>query len=101
MWIARAVYERLLEHKAMADWLRVRVNQLERERALLLQRALAVPIEAPELLREAPQMLPPRDVQSANGLPNIAGVDFEDIGDELAQSLGVFHDHEGRIRYRS
>lgn len=108
MWISREAYERLhrdaIEHKTLAEWLRVRVNQLERERALLLQRALALPMEAPELLREEPArpIAPPttHDLVRANGLPHLAGIDFDDLGDELAQSLGIDHDSEGRIRYR-
>lgn len=108
MWIARDTYERLqreaVEYKTLAEWFRLRVNQLERERALLLQRALQLPIEAPELLREEPArpLAPPttHDLVHGNGLPHLAGVDFEDVGDDLAASLGIHHDSEGRIRYR-
>jgi hypothetical protein len=106
VWISRKAYEGLqrqaVEHKTLADWLRVRVNQLERERAQLLQRALSIPIEAPELLREEPaRPLPsPGDLLRANGVPALGNLDFDDIGDDLAQSLGIDHDSEGRIRYR-
>lgn len=107
MWITRSEYDRLrtesTANKTLADWLRLRVNQLERERAQLLQRALQLPIEAPELLREEPARLAPpstQDLLRANGVPQIAGLDFDDIGDELAESLGIGHDSEGRIRYR-
>lgn len=105
MWISRATLDHLqkrnAELEAANDWLRVRLNQCERERAMLLQRALSIPIEAPELLREEPRPLAPREVLNANGLPNLAGIDFEDVGDDLAASLGIAHDQEGRIRYRS
>lgn len=111
MWITRKEYDGLVKGLLLMqgraekaelnfEWMRVRVNQLERERAVLLQRALEVPIEAPELLRDDPRPLPPQEIVRANGLPNLAGIDFEDIGDELAQSHGILHDEEGRIRYR-
>lgn len=104
MWIAREAFERLMkrlgELEATAEWTRVRLNQCERERAMLLQRALALPIEAPELIRDDPRPLPPPGPVNGTGLPNLAGVDFDDLGDDLAQSIGVFHDEEGRIRYR-
>ena len=58
------------------DWLRMKVNQLERERAQLIEKAYNITLPAPELTRHVAADVP--DAFS-----------FEDIGDDLAKRLGM------------
>jgi len=63
------------------NWMRVKINQLELERAGLLEKAYAIKLPAvPELIRTS---LPKQSD------PNLfAG--FDDIGDDVARALGGF-----------
>ncbi len=59
------------------DWLRIRVNALEVERAQLLKKAYGIETPVPELVR-TPQIL-----------PELGSALFEDVGDEAAKSMGL------------
>ena len=94
------IRERAIQHvaenarlKADVDWLRTRVNQLEKERAILLREVshLDVPIPSIEPVRSVMTSPLPAGFQ----LPS-----FEDVGDEEADRLGVAHDDEGRAVYQ-
>ena len=69
------------------DFLRLRVNQLEAERAMLLQSVTKLPMPVPQLVmttpREAPQ--PIRDF-------------FTDLGDEAAKAMGIEHNPDGTLK---
>ena len=59
------------------DWLRIRVNALETERAQLIEKAYGIKVPIPEIVRTP---VHPIDFNSAL---------FEDVGDETAKELGL------------
>ena len=59
------------------DWLRIRINTLEAERAQLIEKAYGIKIPVPELVR-----------QNVNPLELNADL-FTDIGDDAAKKLGM------------
>lgn len=75
------------------DWLRHRVNALEKQNAVLLQKATGVAMPVPEIVSTRPGSLsvPPADFDH---MP-----DFEDVGDEAAKRLGISHDEHGNISF--
>ncbi len=62
-----------------AEWLRIRVNALEVERAQLIEKAYGIKLPAPELVRPAP---PASAFDSRN-------LSFDDLGDTVAKELGL------------
>lgn len=58
------------------DWLRMKVNQLEFERAGLLEKAYNIKLPVPEIARQH-QPIDPNEFS------------FEDLGDDLAKKLGL------------
>ena len=60
------------------DWLRLRVNALETERAQLIKKAYGIDLPVPEIVR-APQF--PIDFNPASM--------FEDVGEKTARELGL------------
>lgn len=117
MWISRKTYETYgkqvseITHERIAaqvraatlveqnkvlqtnlDWLRVRVNQLEHERAQLLWNYLGVKVQIPEIQRVSPTAdTPPHPLSE---LPS-----FNDVGEAEAKRLGIEWDAEGRVVY--
>ena len=73
------------------DWLRVRVTQLEMERAQMLYNYTGVKVPTPIIDRK-PEVHGPEG--AAAGLPN-----FEDVGDAEAARLGVGWNPDGTVRY--
>lgn len=110
MWIKRELFERLIEGRAKAeaqanvlanriiaqdvtlDWLKVRLTQLEYERAQLINNYMGVKIPVPELVKEE-QTHPMITAEQVLG----ATIDFSDIGDEAAKTQGLDWDGEGRL----
>lgn len=97
------------------DWLTSHVNRLELERAELLKRVLNITLPVPVIARE-PESHP--ELAHALGLgqpiperprpegedPGVAAAamglsSFEDMGDTLAERLGVGHDSAGNVKY--
>ena|SRR5436190_13236882 len=74
------------------EWARVRLNQIEAERASLLQALVHVPIQPVAIER------PDEPVSAGAGLPNTLGFDFEDIGDDAARHYGIDHEARGAVR---
>ena len=66
----------LAAQRANFDWLKAKVNQLEYERAALLQQTSNVSIPVPEIMQRPPTNLPDQGA-------------FEDVGDRLAQALNL------------
>ncbi len=137
MWIRRSHYEHLFRmlaearerivqlerqeagHTSTIEWLRVHVNRLEAERAILTRERLHVELPSPTLEREAPP--PPRPREDAATGPQIAGLSvealaerlsaddlpvaqllgssLEDVGDATARALGITHDQDGHVIY--
>jgi len=111
-------------HVSTIEWLRQHVNRLEVERGILTQRILQTPLPIPELAREpvpTPEGQPlVRDEDAPpgerlagmpvapviHGVPEdsiaasqLAGLSFEDMGDDAAGRLGVQHDAAGQVVY--
>ena len=109
MWINRQTFDELhkqlytthgrnqtLEHNYTAlmttlDWLRVRVTQLEMERAQMLYNYTGVKVPTPIIDRK-PEVHGPEGAVA--GLPN-----FEDVGDVEAARLGIDWNPDGTLRY--
>ena|SRR5437867_1134482 len=60
------------------DWLRIRVNALEVERAQLFEKAYGLKVPVPEIVR---QTSPTQDA--------LTQFSFDDMGDKMAKSLGL------------
>lgn len=73
----RILKDELAAVKSNNDWFRVKCNQLELERAQLLEKAYGVRVPVPEIARSTPPMM-----QFDQSL-------FEDLGDKKAQELGL------------
>ena len=74
------------------DWLRTRVNQLEKERAILMRERTGLTIPIPEIDMITGNKM--RETRSTPPLPS-----FEDVGDEEAARLGVDHNEMGELVY--
>lgn len=89
---AEAVKEALERHNsalaATMDWLRVRVTQIEMERAQLMYNYMGVKIAVPQIER-APEV-----PQRVDALP-----DFNDVGDAEAARLGIGWNPDGTLKY--
>lgn len=59
------------------NWITMRVNMLEVERAQLIEKAYGIRIPVPEIVRA-------KTVQ-----PDLAAFSFEDIGDDMAKAIGL------------
>ena len=71
------------------DWLRVRVTQLEMERAQMLWRYTGVKVPVPEIVKT--------DGVASN--PMAQTPNFNDIGDTEAAKLGISWDENGELVY--
>lgn len=72
-----AIRSELISTKANFNWVIMRVNSLEVERAQLLKKAYNVDTVVPEIVRSTDT---PSDISSFS---------FEDVGDKLAEKLGL------------
>ena len=70
--------QQLITTNANFEWLRTRVNQLEVERAGLLEKATGIKTAVPEIVRSHSQL--------DNMLNNFT---FEDVGEDMAKRLGL------------
>ena len=87
------------------EWARLRLNQIESERALLFDRVLNVQFPALELARGLGRAdVPPAETVDPyaplpgilDGLGMSASI-FEDLGDEQARAQGLAHDDDGAV----
>jgi len=62
-----------------AEWFRMKINQLEVEKATLMQKAYNVQVPIPEIIRPL----------SHDILRDPKSFSFEDLGDEVAGKLGI------------
>ena len=107
MWISRKFYELLAAAQAEAraqaetiaslkttnDWARLRITQLEKERAQLIYATSGAKIAVPEFVQE------PGNAAGGNFLHDMPG--FDDIGDDMAAKLGIGWGKDGRVEYQS
>ena len=71
--------QELLSYKVNADWLRVKVNDLELQNKALLQKAYNISVPVPQIQHDSHLM---------DSLPNNFSP-FEDMGDAMAAKLGL------------
>jgi hypothetical protein len=84
--------DRVALHTTM-DWMRVRLNQVEQERADLIERYLGVKISVPNI---APAEKPTDNADLFNQTPS-----FEDVGDAEAERLSIRWDNQtGEVLYK-
>jgi hypothetical protein len=89
--VAQALEKQVAVHQTSLDWMKVRVNQLESERAQLLFAATGAKLNVPEIIR--------RPVDDTNPLLELPAI-FEDVGDEVADRLHIFHAADGTLTDR-
>jgi hypothetical protein len=75
------------------EWARLSLNRVEQERAMLLSHLLKFPVAAVEIARQTPF----DGASTGNGIPNLPGISFDDMGDEEAGKLGLYHDETGSV----
>lgn len=79
------------------DWMRHRINALEKERAILLNKVGGVHIPVPEIVPTRPGTISaPLPFEGFDAMPS-----FEDVGDHEAARLGISHDAEGHLQYKA
>lgn len=86
---ARILGEQLKVANNTLDWLRIRVSQLEMERAQLLFNYTGVKTVVPSIEKRKPS--PNEEIESASL--------FNDVGDKEAERLGITHDPYGLLQY--
>ena len=90
-------HAKLAEQKAKddltIDWMRHRINALERANSILMNKVSGVHMSVPEIVASRPGTM--------SNLPDTMThmPSFEDVGDEEGKRLGVFHNAEGEIDY--
>jgi hypothetical protein len=109
MWISRLAYDE--QHTALIratavvtevkshnvalqttlDWMRVRLTQLEYERAALIHNYMGVKLVIPEI-EPAPNSVKASDILNQT-------LSFEDVGDEEATKQGITWDSQGELVY--
>lgn len=96
---AEAVRAQLDRHntalEASLDWMRVRLTQLEHERAQLIYQLLGIKVPVPEIAQA------PKPSRTGFDSPLNETISFEDVGDEVAAKLGISHNADGTLRYSS
>jgi hypothetical protein len=86
---ARVLSEQNRALQVTLDWFRVRITQLEMERAQLLFNYTGVKVPTPTIQR-APEGDIARALQAVQG--------FQDIGDDAAQRLGIGWNPDGTLK---
>lgn len=87
MWITRKEFTDFVSAKAQADWMKLRINQLEQERAQLTYQATGAKLNVPEIIRQ------PYGENPLLEMP----MTFEDVGDIEASKLGIYHAQDGTL----
>ena len=111
----RGVTARADVAQANFEWNRLMFNKSEAERAMLTQHIVKMPVHAFELDRreggETRPAVTPSDSNVAvpmgdatqtaiGGLARAIGLDFEDVGDEMARQLGITNNNtDGRLEH--
>lgn len=88
----RVLREQKIKDDLNMDWFRHRVNALEKQNAVLMQKAAGIAMPVAEIVSTRPGTMTVPDFQH---LPS-----FEDVGDDEAKRLGVEHDTDGTLVYK-
>jgi hypothetical protein len=86
---AKTVGEQNVKHEMTIDWMRHRINALEKERTVLLQSVAGITLPTPEIARSEPRSV---------AAPQF-GMAFEDMGDAEAKKQHIGHDEGGNVEY--
>lgn len=89
--VNKALEARIAAQTVTQTWLASRVNQVEHERAQLLFNYTGVQMNVPKLT--APSTQPPVEDTLAQA------VTFADVGDEIAQKMGISWADDGSLVY--
>jgi hypothetical protein len=81
---------RFAAQDAMVDWFRIRLTQLEKERAQMILKYTGVAIETPVFAKE-----PETPIDQVLGEVST----FDDVGDEIAKKLGIGWRPDGTLDY--
>jgi hypothetical protein len=115
MWVKATTYielnRQLAASTATVDWMRVRINQLERRCATLEAKCGLPPTEVPEIsIHRAPLMgerpAAPNTPATEDDRPSLAdllagNLSMEDMGDDAAAKAGIDWDPKsGLVTYR-
>ena len=86
-----ALQTRFAAQDSMVDWFRIRLTQLEKERAQMILKYTGVAIETPVFAKE-PEQTP---------LDQVLGEvsTFDDVGDEIAAKMGIGWKQDGTLDY--
>ena len=91
-------YMKVVEQKAKddltIDWMRHRINALERANSILMNKVSGVSMPVPEIVASRPGTMSPIP-ESMTHMPS-----FEDVGEAESERLGIFHNAEGELDYR-
>lgn len=90
---ARAFQETNRGLQVTLDWLRTRVTQMEKERAILLERMFGIKVPVPEIMKA-------EDPFKAHPFNDLASM-FNDMTDAEAVKQGIGHDDKGNVTYDS
>jgi hypothetical protein len=75
------------------DWMRHRINALEKERTVLVMKVAGISLPTPEIVATRPGTL--------SGTPEMhIPASMEDVGDDEAVRLGISHDDDGTLIYK-
>lgn len=88
--VAQALEKQNIALQATMDWLRMRLTQLEHERAQLIYNYMGVKINVPTL--------EPAPTAKLSDIVNEA-VSFDDMGDTEAAKLGIGWNEAGEVEY--
>jgi len=75
------------------DWMRHRVNALEKQNSILMGKATGLHFPVPEIVPTRPGTISGLDFNGS--MPS-----FEDVGEIEAASLGIGHDAEGHLTFK-
>jgi hypothetical protein len=73
------------------DWMRHRINSLEKMNALFMQKIAGIALPVPEIVPTRPGSM---TIPDFSAMPS-----FEDIGDAEARALGIQHDEAGELMF--
>lgn len=75
------------------DWMRHRVNALEKQNSILMGKATGLHFPTPEIVPTRPGTISGLDFNGS--MPS-----FEDVGDAEAAVMGIAHDAEGHLKFK-
>ena len=109
MWVKSAAFielnSRCAAQGATVEWLRIRVNQLERENAILKNQKFHLPVDVAQIERAEAPVATPSTASREPEPPSMedlvhGNVSRGDMGDDEARRLGVGWDADtGKVVY--